>query len=68
MHVRETGEILLSSVFMRFIMPKKIRIVYGFLNGNHSKMLCSCHSNWSREGQLAVIKKITRLDIRSPVF
>lgn len=57
-----------TTVFMRFIMVKETEILYGFIVGNHSKMLCSCHSNWSREGQLAVISKSTRLDVRNTAF
>ena len=49
----------------RFIMIKETETVYGFLVGNHSKMLYSCHSNWSREGQLAMIS--TRRDVRNNI-
>ena len=59
------GKYSFVTVFMRFIMPKEIGIVHGFFVGNHSKMLCSYHSNWSRKGQLAVIRKNIRLDIRT---
>lgn len=48
-------------------MFKETEIIYGFLVGNHSKTLYSCHSNWSREGQLAMISKNTRLDVRNSI-
>lgn len=63
-----TGKYSFATVSMRLIMLKETGIICGFLVGNHSQMLCSCHSNWSREDQLVVIRKSTKLGIWSLVF